>query len=132
MCVYVCVRLSSFGESIDGGWEVLRVMKKKKKFSDSPDEVQQGVGRAGDGLAAVLRVLLLGGAPRVDDGHHDDAHHHSHERGPQVVGHGDEAQPTGALGVQGGQSRHQAAGGANQSVIVFLGFCFVVGVVFPK
>lgn len=107
-------------------------MREKKKFSDSPDEVQQGVSRAGDGLAAVLRVLLLGGAPRVDDGHHDDAHHHGHEGGPQVVGHGDEAQPAGALGVQGGQSRHQAAGGADESVRVSLGFCFAVGVVFPK
>lgn len=79
-------------------------------MGDSPNEVQQGVGRAGHGLLAVLRVLLLSRAARVDDVDHDDAHHHRHKSGPQVVGDGHDAQAARALGVQGGQTRHQAAG----------------------
>lgn len=71
-----------------------------------PDQVQQRVGGAGHGLLAVLRVLLLGGAAGVDDVHHDDADHHGHEGGPQVVGDGHDAQAARALGVQGGQAGH--------------------------
>lgn len=70
----------------------------------SPDQVQQGVGGAGHGLLAVLGVLLLGGPTRVDDVHHDDAHDHGHEGGPEVVGDGHDAQAAGALGVQGGEA----------------------------
>lgn len=73
----------------------------------SPDEVEQGVGRAGHGLLAVLRVLLLSCSARVDDVDHDDAHHHGNEGGPEVVGDGHDAQAAGALGVQGGQTGHQ-------------------------
>lgn len=69
-----------------------------------PDEVQQGVGRAGHGLLAVLRVLLLSCSAWMDDVHHDDAHHHGNKGGPEVVGDGHDAQAAGALGVQGGQT----------------------------
>lgn len=69
----------------------------------SPDEIQQGVSRTHDGLAAVLGVLLLSSTSWVDDGDHDDPHDHSDEGGPQVIRHGDEAEPTGTLGVQGSQ-----------------------------
>lgn len=68
----------------------------------------------------------------MDDRHHDNAHHHGHKGGPQVVGHSDEAQPTGALGIQGGQSRHQAAGGADELVKKDLSACFLVSVILPK
>lgn len=74
----------------------------------SPDEVEQGVGGAGHGLLAVLRVLLLSGSTRVDDVDHDDAHDHGNEGGPEVVGDGHDAQAAGALGVQGGETGHQA------------------------
>lgn len=73
----------------------------------SPDEVKQGVGRAGHGLLAVLRVLLLSSSTRVDDVDHDDAHDHGNEGGPEVVGDGHDAQAAGALGVQGGETGHQ-------------------------
>lgn len=59
-----------------------------------PDEVQQRIGRTRHGLLAVLRVLLLGGAARMYDVHHEDAHHHGNKGGPQVVGNGHDAQAT--------------------------------------
>lgn len=81
---------------------------------DSPDEIQQGVGGAGHRLLAVLGVLLLCRPARMDDVDHDDAHHHRHKGGPEVVGDGHDAQAARALGVQGGQTGHQAeAEGAN-------------------
>lgn len=69
-----------------------------------PDEIQQSVSRTHDGLAAVLRVLLLGRTTRVDDGDHDDPHYHRHKGGPQVIRHRDQTEPTGTLGVEGCQS----------------------------
>lgn len=69
-----------------------------------PNEVQQSVSRAGHCLLAVLRVLLLGGATRVYDVDHEDAHYHSNKSGPQIVGDGHDAQTARALGVQCSQT----------------------------
>lgn len=69
-----------------------------------PNEVQQGISRAGHWLLAVLRVLLLGGAAWVDDVHHEDAHYHSNKSGPQIVGNGHDAQAARALCIQGSET----------------------------
>lgn len=71
-----------------------------------PNEIEQSVGGAGHRLLALIGVLLLSSSTRVDDVHHDDAHHHGDEGGPEVVGDGHDAQAAGALGVQGGETRH--------------------------
>lgn len=69
-----------------------------------PDEVKQSISRAHDCLAAVLGVLFLGCATRMDDGDHDDPHYHGHKGGPQVIRHCDQTKSTGTLGVEGGES----------------------------
>lgn len=69
-----------------------------------PDKVQQSISRTHDRLATVLRVLFLGCSAWVDDGDHDDSHYHGHKGGPQVIGHCDQTEPTGTLGVEGCQS----------------------------
>ena len=77
--------------------------------SDSPDEVEQGVGRGHDGPAAQPVTVHLRPDAGLDDDDEQNADHHSDEGGPQVVRDGQDAHPTARLRLHRRQTGHQTA-----------------------
>jgi len=73
----------------------------------SPDEVEQGIGRGHDGPPSQMVALHIRPHARFDDDDEQDADHYGDEGGPQVVGDGQDANPTARLRLHRRQTRHQ-------------------------
>ena len=72
-----------------------------------PDEVQQSISRGHNRPWMGMVAIFLCARARVNDEDQHDADDDGDEGRPQVVGDGQETQPTAGLGVHGWQAGHK-------------------------